>query len=526
MRGSDAMLAPFVGAGILALVAVFYAFSPVLLVQEYEADVYHLLDLTERLRSGLLPHQETSTPLGFWSYWPIALLVDAGLPAGLAMLWAQMAVALVTLPAFLYVAVTRFRGWTGALYMALGLLLILGLSFGDRSAEVSFSMHYNRWCWAWGLVAVPLAMVPGMGRHGLLEGILIGLAFAAMAMTKVTFFVALLPVVGAALLLRQAWGAAIWAMLTGAMVAGLTTLALGLPFWQAYAADLLSVLRAPFRDSPGNDLASVTILPDYLPGTVLALLGYMALRREDGAGSALSLLLLALGGIYATYQSFGNPPFWYAVAGIVLLAHMSFSARAVGAAFLVLAAPLWVNLAFTVPWHTALARDGGIALIEGQALAIEVDPARQDQFDLSRSYVPGSGLQLNASEVRGLSGTALAACRVTGGLTAWFGGVADAVRASGIEPDSQIFVADTISAHWLAGVGQPPRHSWETATGASAPWYYQGLPGIGAAEVVVTPTCTTDPLRRQAILGALQDSGLSFELLLRHPMAEVHRIIR
>ena len=65
MRASGAILAPFTALCLLGGVAILYAISPVLLIQLYEADAYHLLDLMARAQLAL--HRMPKPPL-LWEF--------------------------------------------------------------------------------------------------------------------------------------------------------------------------------------------------------------------------------------------------------------------------------------------------------------------------------------------------------------------------------------------------------------------------------------------------------------------------
>ena len=450
----------------------------------------------------------------------MSALAGFGLTPGLAMLWSQMLVALALAPGLLYAAHTRFPNGVAAVYVAVALLLVLGLSHGDISARVSFSMHYNRWCWALALLAVPLACLDGGGRRGIIDGVLIGLALSAMALIKMTFFAAFLPVIAAGLVLRQAFGSACTAAVTGGGIAILVTFAYGAGFWGAYYSDLAAVANAPFRSIPGDSLAGNIIFPEFMPGTLLAFAGYFVLRRGGDGIGAIVLLLLAAGGIYATFQSFDNPPFWFAVAGVFLLARADVVTRMIGGAFLVLIAPLVLNLAVTILWHSSLARAGGSKLVAARPVGIQVAPGRIDRFDVPPAFLAASG------ETRGLNGAPLPDCNVRDGLAIWYNALAQDVAASGIPAEAGILVADTIGSVWLAGIGQPPRADQTALGGASAPWHYGGAPGSSAANYVVVPTCVTDLARRADILKTLRAGGQSFETVHEGRLSQIYRINR
>ncbi|MEL6745243.1 MAG: hypothetical protein AAFO68_07235, partial [Pseudomonadota bacterium] len=60
----------------------------------------------------------------------------------------------------------------------------------------------------------------------------------------------------------------------------------------------------------------------------------------------------------------------------------------------------------------------------------------------------------------------------------------------------------------------------------TAPWYYGGLEGLQAAEIVIVPLCPDVPAMRNYIIGELEVSGLRFSEAFRGQqlvVLEIHR---
>ncbi|MEL7117621.1 MAG: hypothetical protein AAGP08_18885, partial [Pseudomonadota bacterium] len=173
--------------GIALLKGGFY-------VAKHEGDTLHLLQIVFRMADGEWPHLDFMTPIGVLAFAPIAAFVNAGFGVGAAILWAQIAVALgLALPTF-WAAYTRFSNGLAYLFALTVMVLCLALVHGQTDQLVSISMHYNRWAWAVSYIVVVLAVLPAMrGGTGLVDGVILGLGLAALALCKVTYFVAFAP---------------------------------------------------------------------------------------------------------------------------------------------------------------------------------------------------------------------------------------------------------------------------------------------------------------------------------------------
>src|SRR5690606_3759131 len=141
-----------------------------------------------RMEAGERIHQDFMTPIGVLAFAPILGLLRLGLGAGHALIWAQMLVAALALPLVWWTVRTRLSGFTAWLTGFYMMLLALALTYGEAEASLSMSMHYNRWAWLLAYVAVLLALLPNLsGPRPKLDGALVGLAMAGLALLKATY---------------------------------------------------------------------------------------------------------------------------------------------------------------------------------------------------------------------------------------------------------------------------------------------------------------------------------------------------
>ena len=524
-------------AGGMAVFAAVLALAPVLAgglyITQHEGDTLHLADLVLRMaEAGQLPHLDFMTPIGIGALWPIAVFSKAGLGLGHAFMAAQALVMALLLGPVWRTASSRFPGGLAWLFAAYVIGLCLALVHGESTAATSVSMHYNRWAWALAYVALPLAMLDPLGqRRPVLDGGLIGLMMAGMALVKVTYFAAFAPAVVLALLLRRDMLALMVAVATGLAVAGAVTIALGADFWAAYMQDLLSVANSKTRAAPGESFAAIMTAPKYVAGTLL-LLGTVILLRQAGAlAEGLVLLVLTPAFAYVTYQNYGNDPQW-----LMLLALLALTLRPMGmmtnglgwrlrealalmaAAVLALAAGPALNLVWSPLRHAFPATEGAVPYLSRRAQDGDVFVQAPRVYKVMQSVAadgPGQPFAVFATKGAGktpvtptlLNGEALPDCEMTTGYNAFFESTADALTQAG--HTGPVLVADLFTALWLYGPFPPVK--------GAAPWYYGGAPGIAAAEHVVVPLCPASKTRRGEILTAIEAEGWTLVEELRTP---------
>lgn len=512
---------------VMGLVALVMAVLPLLkgelIVAKHEGDTLHLADLVLRMaEAGQIPHFDFMTPLGILSIWPIAVFVEAGLGIGMAFLAAQAALALVLFGPILRTALSRFTGWFAWGFAAYVIVLVLALVHGEANPAISVSMHYNRWAWALAYIAIPLAMLEPLGpRRPLLDGTLIGLALAAMALIKVTYFAAFFPAIVIALLARRDWKTLLIALLAGLAVAAAVTGIFTTRFWFAYLRDLFTVATSATRAAPGLSLGGILVAPAYMAGTFAVLASVIFLRQSGAMVAGLVLLFLMPGFVYVTYQNFGNDPQWLILLALLALGLRPETTRTnalgirldqallvAGTFALALGAASAINMIWSpfrlyfstaeevVPLLSQRPQHHDILVGKPRVYRVVMNQMGWDELDTYSDYVVPLGDE--DTPPLAINGETLADCELSTGYNAWFETTARTLEGAGYG-GSGVLVADLFSALWLYGDFKPLE--------GGAPWYYAGTPGLDAAEHVLVPLCPTNLPRRAEILKAIETGG-------------------
>ena len=508
--------------GLWAVFAALLLAPGALILSRHEGDAVHMTAIVLRMAEGQVPHLDFMTPIGVLAAAPVAAFVAAGWGFGTAFLLAQVTVAALILPAAWYAAQSRFgTGWLGLAFGALVLVMAMALTHGGTVEAVSISMHYNRWAWAVAFVALALALLPPARPAPRLEGAILGLGLAVLALTKVTYFVALAPVVLLALALRREGRTLAVAVAAGLAVVAAATLAFGAGFWAAYLGDLLAVATSETRAAPGRSYAGLLTAPEGLGVTLAALAAVVVLRRQGRAREGL-VLLAALPGLYlVTWQNYGNDPQWLPLVGLVLLARAR-PGGATGSRPEVLVAVAALALSF--PWLATMATSPQRALTEEARTAQPLAPALPQHDDIRLvetrletvlARVPMTGFETEPTAPGW--GAALPECGLQSGGVAVYRALAAELEAAGFAGRS-LLLADTVQALWLFGDFVP--------LPGGAPWYYGGLPGGAAAELVVVPLCPIYAENRDQVLAAVEAAGWTLREVHRGPLAAVLEIGR
>ena len=502
-------------ASLLGLYAFVLLAKGGLFISKHEGDTLHLLQMLLRMGQGDWPHLDFVTPIGVLAFAPITVFLEAGFGIGHAIHAGQLLVAIVFFPLAWWVANTRFDGFWAALFAATILIFSVALVYGEVDDSVSISMHYNRWAWAAAFLAITPAILPGRDQTSLrMDGIVIGVAMAVMAMIKVTYFAAFFIPVLVALFARGAGRSVVWALLTGIIIAALVTLWIGTPLiWLAYLRDLLNVAASDVRPQPGRDFGYVVSAPAYLGGSLIAILSVIFLRQTGRMTEGMVLLLLLPGFFYVTFQNFGNDPQWLWLLGLLLIATrpagpvfngfgwdlqkaITFSAVAAFA----FATPSFLNLAASPFRHLATDVEKYVPLMPGSGVHedLQTYAPRAARVDVRRALDgPGSLFAaLSDDEAREdtdvtFQGRALDYCTLELGMVVWFRAVSeDIVDWTG--PGKALFSADLLSSYWLYADLAPLQ--------GGAPWYYGELSGIENADYLLVPTCPLSADTRKKIL--------------------------
>lgn len=507
-----------------------------LYIDMHEGDTLHLLDMVMRMVDGQWPSIDFMTPIGALAMAPIAVLVWLGLSAGQAILAAQVMVAVILLPAVLRVAASRFPGGWGAVYGIVTLGFAVALIHGEAARMVSISMHYNRWAWALAYVALPLALLPPLGRpRPRLDGALIGLAMAGMALIKMTFFVALAVPVALALFLRGDRAALAAAVVAGLAAAAALTLVAGPGYWAAYAADLLVVAGSETREMPGDSFGQVLSGPPHLTATAAMIFAIIALRQTAAKVAGLVFLLLFPAFVYITWQNWGNDPQW-----LYLLAFLAIALRpergavirlgrdlrdvltVVAVVALAHGAPSAINVLTSPFHHAARPTDKMVPLVDGDPRLSDI-LGEVERFHRVRVQRPldteGTGHDgflagLEPEEPVLFAGEAMPDCSVEGGHSALYAAIVRDLEAAGLG-GSAVFPADLLSGLWLYGDLRP--------LPGAAPWIYDGLPGMDNADYLLVPLCPTAPDVRARVAEAVAEADIQLTEVRRTPLYILYR---
>ncbi|WP_163846606.1 hypothetical protein [Pseudooceanicola aestuarii] len=470
----------------------------------HEGDMLHLIEISERMSRGAVAHVDFETPIGEWAVRPIGLLIQAGLPLGQAMLWSQIAVAALLAPAVGWVAISRLSRGAGLMWCVGMVSLITAVIYGGTEIYLSFSMHYNRWAWALALLVAALVLIPGpTGRRALiLDGVVIGLAMAALAVVKITFAAALFLPVVLGLILQRRGGSILWAVIAGLGLLALVTAEHGPGYWLAYLDDLLVVLNSDGRPYPGEPYARTLLSPSFTIGTLLVITAGLMLRARKGQQATGLIVLMFLPAFaYASFQNFGNDQLWLTVFALCLftlsarpgLERQARALRAMALVALVAIGPVALNIVYSPLRH----------LLEPAGNYTRLFPDRPEATALytienrtlrSRASVP---LIPAGEDAFTWAGQDFADCELDSGFTPLFRAMNAQLAAGGHVQDKQPFVADIFAPHWLYTGWAPLDHG--------APWYYDGLPGIADAEYLLVPTCPSSRVIRRDILDLIPE---------------------
>jgi hypothetical protein len=515
------------GRVLAILVAVWALFAALsmwrggLYVLGFETDMTHLVQILLRLEAGERVHAGFSTPLGAWAFWPIQALMAAGVPMGRAIIGAQVLVALVLVPGLWWAGASRLRSGP-AIALGLAVLVIaMALTYGGTNASVTFAMHYNRWGWAIVLPVLVIAMLPGAGwpsRGWVADGVVVGAAMVALAMIKVSFFVCFAPVVILGLAVHGNVRALALALAIGLGGLAVLTGAEGVGYWAAYIGDLRLVAGSTLRAAPGDSLAELVAAPSHIAATLALGAAVLILRRAD-RNAALLLLVMAPGAYYVTFQNYANDPVWLILVGLMMVQlapdrQGGTAMRGVAVAAAVFVLPVLVNLATSVPRHAFQLPGGFRPLAAGWPGHGDVQIAKARLA--ARMYTLREAVPPEAP--RSFAGRIVPACKLSGGFLAGAEEAVAEMKAAGVAPNRQPYVADLFMPHWLVA-------GWAPLPGG-APWYYDGLPGIEAASHLIVPDCPVSEDARARVLELIEARKLPLEEAFRGTRFTLYRILR
>ena len=252
------------GSPIAPSVALFLALAACLLLsggviaRSHAHDLTFLADMAWRAAVGHLPHLDYQTPVGIAFYWPYRIAaaftggsIETVLVANVVVGALLLALCLAALPA---------RLSRPLLLLAVATILAAGMTGRSVDGGVTnydFMAPYNRWGWAFAILAALVAALPartpegapGRGRNRV-DGTVLGVALAILYYLKISVFVPAVGVAVLALILRLLPPrAAVIALAWGAAVALGVELAWGTN--AAYLADLARAADANLSEGRG-----------------------------------------------------------------------------------------------------------------------------------------------------------------------------------------------------------------------------------------------------------------------------------
>lgn len=475
-----------------------------LILTSHWGDALHLVDILERMTQGQRPHMDFVTPLGELAFMPIVALIEAGLPTGRAYLVAQILVAGLVGMAALAVGLNRLP-WTWATVCAGTVILIaLALVHGRPEVSLSINVHYNRWGWSIAMAALLAALLPPM-RATPWDGVWVGVSLAALALIKITFFVAVLPLVVLGFILTGQARSLVLAGVIGAGIALGLTLIWGVDYWVAYARDVLYVAGAGARPNAGHGVLSMLTDPWMLAPAALAVVASLIFYWQGAHRSLVLFACTFLMGACISNQNAGHDPLFLGLIALLLavwaqeLHGIGRTALQVGALVMIASiAPNLYNLASS-PVRAALAdRAAYVPLVTGRRQHQDLMLLQDAASGRGQTYlVNDSGAALATFDFKGET---LVACQ-SQVSPAYFAAIADDLAQRDLVQGKPLFVADYLSPLWLFGDHQP--------LPGAAPWSYGGTHGIEQAEYVLVPECPNRLSVHWNILAALEDTPLT-----------------
>lgn len=532
--------------------------SPMLFIQEMLHDVLHLIDGARRIDAGQVPHLDFSTPLGALSFAPIAaahawfgLSWDMAIPGGNAL------VAAALVPLLVWTGRSRLGFWPG---LALGiycLLLAEAMTWRVLIETATLAMSYNRWAWALSLPLAALMIVPlrrdvRPGAADLWDGLLIGLAAAALVWLKATYAAGL----------GLVW--LVWALGAGRRRAAALSLAVGIAalaassmaaaggpggavaLFQAYAADLLRVSASTIRPAPGVSALALLSAPHHAPlAAVLAICGLLLLKAGLRAPAAAWFAALA-GTTIIAWQNYGNHQIALMGLGACLPALAALAAArapelrlgslrgpdvlraaAIGAAFAAANHMLVMNRSVYAGWRAVTGFvEQPFDYMEAPRLGVrtalngvvgEVNMQRASVAPAERVTTGRARELLGMMGQRSLMGRVFDDCEFSEGLPQIYAELRAAVLSQDALRGATVIGADVVNNVWMA-LDAPPQKGAQL-------WHY-GPHGaaLAQADLLAVPVCAISPENRNAVIDEAKETGLRLRSVASTPLWEVYRI--
>ena len=441
-------------------------------IGKHEGDTLHMVEIIFRIVAGEIPHLDFVTPIGGLAFAPAALFVTMGYGVGTASILAQILMAIVFLPMVWWVGIGRLTPAISAFFGLVVMVLLLALVHGEAERSTAISMHYNRWAWAAAYVAIVTSLVPPVHpRNAVIDGAIVGAMLSALALIKVTYFVAFALPVAIALLLTGQRRALLVSVLTGAMIFAGLTLWLGTGYWLAYLGALLTVTRSDIRQMPGDSFEAILGAPAWLGASIVGILSVVFLRQSRAHTAGLVVLLLLPGFAYVTWQNFGNDPQWLPLLVILLFAFMPpqdmtnglgwnlrSATKLTAVAALSLGAPSFFNLAYSPFRHYGVVTENFSPLLPRGGVHADLQTAKIRAMRVDARIaldIEAMGLAryregADREETAIFRGEHMPTCALELGLPSVFDAMARDMEEHGIGRGEPVFVADLFSSVlWL-----------------------------------------------------------------------------
>lgn len=515
---------------IWAVIAGIWIASGKLVTSGHVVDVLHATDAAMRIADGQHAHLDFLTPLGVLAFLPITWFLNAGFGADQALVYANIAIPLLFVPAIAYVAASRMTLVIGVLFALFCLVLGMGGVYGGTLSTVSMSLYYNRWAWMVAFIVVAAIMLDPKTERPILDGIIIGACLSFLALVKMSYFVAFAPVVVVGLLTARNHKFTIALCLTGllAMIAA-TIVGGGFGYWAAYAHDLNFVRMSDVRPKPGADFTAILSGPKFIAGTAILLAAVIALRQAGQMRAGLLLMVLVPGFAFITYQNWGNDPKWLMVMAVLcfMWAVQLGDARsfgtdarslflALGIAASALTAPSFINILNSPARNFFADLADFTPIIQGprhDGLRIQSATAFSPKGSIDLSPVPVPEGARSQKEKRDkdpviFGGVEIAECGLKGGYFGNVLAISNDLKSAGFSEATIGFAGAFNPLPLVGGFAREP---------ARPVWYYGGQTGLIDADFVVVPTCSASfgPLRHY--LNALSESGTPINLVHETP---------
>ena len=468
----------------------------------------HTLSVSLRMMEGELPHLDFMTPIGILGFAPIVGWFSHGYQLGKAILLADITVAALLIPAVWWVGTTRLTMKQSIFLGTMIVVITTALVYGDGSTTISLAMNYNRWAWSIAFVVLSVVLFPAKVdlAEPWIASIIIGVGMVALAMMKMTYFVAIAPAILLILVVQKQYILALTTSLTGLGVSIICVTVLGFDFFFAYFRDLLSVMAQDSgRAIPLDSFSKILFGPSQLSGTIVLIGSFLVFRKSGYLTQGLVILFLIPVFSYITYQNWGNDPVWLIMVILYLWVNLpnegqmgvfQFSARqSVFAIICVACTAIFPSSASFIwsPIRSLLFQPQGFTRILNPASASDIWLPESRMVNVAvRRNLEGTALLVPAKTQLEIGDYVFPDCSSGETTIPLASAMAQQVEALDFTSDKPILTADKLDISWMFG-------EIERVQGA-APWYYGDTAGIENADYLMVPICPIDvDLRRQMV---------------------------